>query len=1122
MRFTKLAVESFQAVQAAEIEFGPGLNVLYGPNDLGKSTLAAAIRAALLVAPASAEASSFTPWYADATPRVSLTFADDDGHYWRVKKAFGSSATNMGAELHHSKDGLSFALDCKARQVEEKLRALLAWGIPAPGGKGGPRGLPTSFLANVLLGAQTDVDAILGESLAEDLDGTGKLRLTKALATLAQDPLFKKVFDAAQLEVDQCFTATGKRKRGQASKFTEAGQHVKQLQAELAQLQRQLADSVGIEGAVNALRERRVQSQLRLGEATSALAAVRDHLAKTREREEAMALLGTARSALDAIDAHAARVNALSGEVDLLTATVKAREDDVTRALADSAAAESAVHAAEEARRIATSEDGAKDREVRRAQLAEQAAELGTKKQVAQTRRAAIAAAITARATTVTARADAVTAKAAFENVTVQITDAKKRTKEAEKEAELARALLAYGRWRVAALAAEEGARATEAAVKARGVAAEKEASAAALDAEASTMGEEILKRRSVLPTDDQANAIAKLERDLEVAEAALGGGLSVAVRPRVGVSVRAEVDQQPGVDEANLATERVFEAERIVRLSVGELVDIEVTAGAADKRRLVEALRARWTTEGVPILAGAGVASVIELAAALATLAKDAARAVEITKQAAQLRVDAKSLRERAEVHETQAAKGGGSEDDVRAREDAIGSTDRQLLQACFDKLGKAWEAQANALQEKASNEEKVASAALAKLEREASVAGYQSSAAEDHAVKCAATSEEALAVLAAANPDEALRSCEEELLAFGRLEQQLANAQEVLASEATGQVEAAARAVAVAGEHLVTAKGVHGAAVAAADAAKAVVNGRIGERDILRSQLDAMNRGSAAALVTQREATLASLPEAPLVSDADVAAAVQDVSDATSALEAAKEDLHKHEGALSKVGGAAVRDEVERVQDAVRAAEHRERDLEVDADAWKLLRDTLRDVENEEGAHLGRALAGPVATKFSELTTGRYKNLRLDAKLRTESVDAASAVAAGADVLASLSVGTRDQLATLIRVTIADQLKTALVLDDHLVHSDPKRLAWFREVLTKTALSTQVLIFTCRPEDYLLKVELPDGGASVRDLAGGAVRAVDMARVVKRWEGLGSRPPSAAAERHDGEVQT
>ena len=56
MRFVELAIEAFQALERARVQLGPGLNVLYGPNDLGKSTLAGAIRAALLVQPRAAEA----------------------------------------------------------------------------------------------------------------------------------------------------------------------------------------------------------------------------------------------------------------------------------------------------------------------------------------------------------------------------------------------------------------------------------------------------------------------------------------------------------------------------------------------------------------------------------------------------------------------------------------------------------------------------------------------------------------------------------------------------------------------------------------------------------------------------------------------------------------------------------------------------------------------------------------------------------------------------------------------------------------------------------------------------------------------------------------------------------
>ncbi len=48
MRLLALEAEHFGCVRRASLRLGPGLNVLHGPNDLGKSTLAEAVRAALI------------------------------------------------------------------------------------------------------------------------------------------------------------------------------------------------------------------------------------------------------------------------------------------------------------------------------------------------------------------------------------------------------------------------------------------------------------------------------------------------------------------------------------------------------------------------------------------------------------------------------------------------------------------------------------------------------------------------------------------------------------------------------------------------------------------------------------------------------------------------------------------------------------------------------------------------------------------------------------------------------------------------------------------------------------------------------------------------------------------
>jgi uncharacterized protein YhaN len=161
-------------------------------------------------------------------------------------------------------------------------------------------------------------------------------------------------------------------------------------------------------------------------------------------------------------------------------------------------------------------------------------------------------------------------------------------------------------------------------------------------------------------------------------------------------------------------------------------------------------------------------------------------------------------------------------------------------------------------------------------------------------------------------------------------------------------------------------------------------------------------------------------------------VTAALQQLDQARRERDLAKEELNHAEGKLSSAGGAALRDTSTGCARALQHACDDEAEVDVEAEAWKLLRDTLREVENEEGAHLGRALAGPLTARFRDLTAGRYQTLLLNPLLKVEAVSAATTQATGSDVLAALSVGTRDQLATLIRLAIAEELGSAIVLDD------------------------------------------------------------------------------------------
>ena len=68
MRLHRLRIESFGAIGNVDVEFGPGLNVLYGPNDLGKSTAVAAIRLGLLLPHTSTHCDQYVGWTGSDDP----------------------------------------------------------------------------------------------------------------------------------------------------------------------------------------------------------------------------------------------------------------------------------------------------------------------------------------------------------------------------------------------------------------------------------------------------------------------------------------------------------------------------------------------------------------------------------------------------------------------------------------------------------------------------------------------------------------------------------------------------------------------------------------------------------------------------------------------------------------------------------------------------------------------------------------------------------------------------------------------------------------------------------------------------------------------------------------------
>jgi hypothetical protein len=206
---------------------------------------------------------------------------------------------------------------------------------------------------------------------------------------------------------------------------------------------------------------------------------------------------------------------------------------------------------------------------------------------------------------------------------------------------------------------------------------------------------------------------------------------------------------------------------------------------------------------------------------------------------------------------------------------------------------------------------------------------------------------------------------------------------------------------------------------------------------------------------------------------------------------------ELQEARGQLKVVGGTVAREQRDREAEALDELKKVAEDVELEYRAARYLLDVLKAEEEKQASHLGRCLAKPVTEIFAEFTSGQYTQIVLDSGLRFQGV----MVKASERDLASLSVGTRDQLATIVRLALAAHLKSAIVLDDQLAQSDPGRLVWFRDWLRASVRDHehQIIVITCRPLDYLHPEEMPAPPSDRLDTEDGRLVAVDLERLIR-----------------------
>ncbi len=1044
MWIRRLEVADCAGVAQASVALAPGLNVLHGPNELGKSTLAKAIRAALLLPATSSAGQALRSWNVDAAPEVTLTLEEEAQRIWRVQKRFGPSGARTYLEF--SRDGETFSQDGSGREVEGALQNILRWGIDPPGGKRGARGMPSSFIATALLGDQSAIEAILGASLDGDLNDSGRDRLTEALQALAEDPRFKQVLASVQEKVDEAFTKTGRRSSGRASPWSKLREERIAAEQGEQDIRQEVEQSEAARERVRELSEQLLEADAEAERATSALTAAQKRDAATQALDEAERQLRQAGLQVRGFEQKQAEVDATQQEATAL------RE---AHALAERAVLEAEPRAKEARDRVLqlASGDAEQGRQLRlqeaqnqRLHLQQGLTALGGAVKQAQ--------AFAAREATVAAKAADIERRTnALVDQREQLADARSAIK-ANKEwlAELARER-DCARYRLAVAKAEKCQK--DLAAIAKHIAA---AEALAEQAKAKRAEAKALQA----PAKAELKRLQQLDADHRVARAKLAVGLTVDFTPeRAGqaeLTIDGEIRQRRYAAGERLA----YQAERELRLTLDGIGAIEVRGGGRDRQREAQAAADRWQAEAAPIFARAGL-DAIEGIDALAAKAETAARLIE---EAAKL--DGEAMQERL--------RGDGI--DAAEHAAAIANAETEQSRLAIAK----WQGAGASLDEVLSSYDSTRSEAVVAKEAEA----LQQQVSERDALYIKLTTEVELGNEALATAKRQLASEQQELadsmpqdedwrrlLTKGESEQKkLADdlqaqdaAIDAINAEATAEAEQANAEQIRLEKELATKSKERDDLAQRLQAEEKQLEGLRGEAKVMEAGTKEIDIDALQAARDERLAELDALPAPDADLSADPAELESEAKGAKAAAASLRGELATAQGALSQVGGQSIEEQATAAKEALAAIDRREHELEVDYGAWKLLRETLADAEKEDAAHLGDALVKPVSERMNKLTNGRYEAVGIGPQLDATGVRLDGDERDFGDV----SVGTREQIALLLRLSIAEALESFLILDDHLTQSDPKRMAWVRNLLGEAAKNIQVVVMTCHPNAYI-----------------------------------------------------
>ena len=1044
-----LSVKHFAGIRSADLEFVNGLNVLHGPNEFGKSTLVTAVRAALLLQDGATAAESFEDWYTDQPPQVNLTFEVEPQRIWRIRKSFGKGAEGS-SYLEFSRDGTDFTQEAKGREVDGKIRDTLQWGLDRPGGKGKNKGFAESFLSTTLLTEQDAVKEVLNRGLDDDPDESGKQRLVDALQALAQDPVFTQVLAATQQKVDEAYTSTDQKSRRRGSPWMELRTQRQAAEKQRADIGSQARNSEDARHQVEELRDALNEAQSRLDDREEGRARLEIAWSQQQAREEVQAQIVAATAERDRIQALHDQLVEVTTAREAAEEAVQSAKTALQKSTGEQEATAETLHAAREHLSGLESSRTEQARKIRKQEIDKSLLENENRQRAVEQRRKEAARVSALQDKTEELRADVDEKSGALAQTEALVETAISQNQVdndeisgIEERLETAQLLAARrDRDRTRDSASE---------------AAELAAAGAAGREQARKIRDDVAQLG--LPDAPEVESLAKLETRLLVAEGKLRVGISVDIRPRRQITARIRTDDAP-FQAAVLTEPASLDASSQLQLTLDDVAEIDIRGGSSDARREAEALRQSWHERTSEIFGRLGVTQLQHI--------RDMQRDCDGRReQAGVLERDAQTAADRAK-----AAAGAAAEaldrKVVRLEQRLVSflSSENDLEEALrryesADELDEAaLEDRLKSLRETLETRKKQVGALEQQLAKDKGVLETK----EQEVVSLERELREASDALG--EPcTEVLQQTATDLETLAAQRQEKQQDLELFERDQTSEVEQAQDAVAAAEAAMESAELSTKQWTTQAEEAQGTLDRLTGEASTRQEVVDREDLPAAFAILAGLQSKWEALPKPETeVADADRIEADGLVREATDQRDQLQSELQKAEGALQQVGGHSIQEKLEQADEAVQAIDRREHELDLDYGAWQLLRDTLQEAEAEDAVHLGKALIEPVTTRMADLTDGRYGDLVIGPKLQTESIE----IAGIQRDLTKLSVGTQEQLAMVLRLTIADAIGSTIVLDDQLVQSDASRMEWLRTFMMECATRFQILVFTCRPEEY------------------------------------------------------